>query len=265
MAIPVHEPSLLAPALRRPFGLFLNLNGTLAPIADRPEAAQVPPVARAAIAALVGRLDLVAVITGAPAAQAREMVGVDGVVYLGNHGQDRIGPNGDQNLAPPPSDALLAAAAAATRRCGDRGVFVEPKGAGVGIHFRAARNPRATRKHLLAALHAGEQAGQFRLVEGRCLLDLRPTHERDKGDAVTGLIDEYQLRGAIYLGDDRTDVPAFRALKRLRNAGGFGIAIGVSNDEAPEAARDYADFMVDDVSGVVRILGWLADRLPKRP
>ncbi|GIW06873.1 MAG: trehalose-phosphatase [Dehalococcoidia bacterium] len=261
MAIPVHEPAVLAPALRRPFGLFVNLNGTIAPIAPNPDEVRVAEPARRALLQLVDALDVVVIVTGAPVEQAHRLVGIDGILYLGNHGAEQIRPDGERRLVGTADDRLRRAAEDAVRRVGERKVSIEPKGRGIGIHFRSANNPRAVRKQLLAALQAGEHARHYRLVEGRCLLELRPVGERDKGDAVSEVLTERGIKGGLYIGDDRSDLPAFRAVRHLRDSGGFGIAVGVANDETRDAITDAADFLVDDIPGVVRILNWLTSTL----
>jgi trehalose 6-phosphate phosphatase len=266
MALPIHDPSVLAPALRRPFALFVNLHGTIAPIAPRPEEAEVAEPARRALAGVVGALDVVAVVSGASAEEAQRLVGVDGILYLGFHGCERLGPAGARGGVASPDERLAEAARAAIRRVGDRGLLIEPKGEGIGIHFRGAKNPRTARKQLFAALQAGEQANRYRLVEGRCLIELRPIDQRDKGDAVAAVLAERGIKGAIYVGDDRSDIPAFRAVQRLRAAGGFGVAVGVANDEAREVIAERADFLVvDGIPGVVRILTWLTATLGRVP
>ncbi|MCS6800642.1 MAG: trehalose-phosphatase [Chloroflexota bacterium] len=261
MALPLRAPSVLAPALRRPFGLFLNLNGTIAPIAPHPDAAVVLEPARRVLDQLVKELDLIVVVTGSPVAQARRMVGVPGIIYVGNHGSEGLGE--EESGASPADSRLWRAAEEAARRLADPEVFLEAKGQAVAIHFRGVRNRRATRKLLLAALHAGAQRRQYRLIEGRCLIELRPAESRDKGDAVAALLTERGIKGGLYIGDDASDVPAFRAVQRLCAAGGFGIAVGVASDEAPTAVADAADFLVEDVEGVVRILEWLCGKIAR--
>lgn len=265
MAIFIHEPAALAPALRRPFGLFLNLNGTLAPIAPRPEAAAVPDATRQVLKQVVTLADLVVVVTGAPREHARRLVGVEGIVYVGNHGCEHDGPDGARAGSPAVEARLQAAADDALRRLGDRRVLVERKGSGIGIHFRGARNPRAVRKQLLAALSPGHVRRHYHLVEGRCLIELRPVGGSDKGAAVTRLLTERAIVGALYLGDDRSDIPAFQAVRRLRATGGFGIAVAVANDEAVASVTEAADFLIDGDTGVLRVLEWLAGALSRVP
>ncbi|MDP9118997.1 MAG: hypothetical protein M3M93_01800, partial [Actinomycetota bacterium] len=67
-------------------GVFLDLDGTLAPIVARPELTRILPEVRPALTRIDRRLDVVAVISGRPSAQVRDLVDVDGVVIVGTHG-----------------------------------------------------------------------------------------------------------------------------------------------------------------------------------
>ncbi|HEV7664378.1 MAG TPA: trehalose-phosphatase, partial [Chloroflexota bacterium] len=70
-------------------GLVTDVDGTISPIVARPEDAAVLPAARDALAGLSHLLSMVAVVSGRRASDARAMVGVDGLVYVGNHGLER--------------------------------------------------------------------------------------------------------------------------------------------------------------------------------
>ena len=74
---------------RVPFGLITDVDGTISEIAPSPAEARVHPECKAQLSRLVGRLPLVAAISGRPVVEAKEMVGVDGMVYVGNHGLER--------------------------------------------------------------------------------------------------------------------------------------------------------------------------------
>ena len=71
---------------RAPFGLITDVDGTISEIASTPAEAVIHPECKSQLSRLVGRLPLVAAISGRPVLEAREMVGVDGMVYVGNHG-----------------------------------------------------------------------------------------------------------------------------------------------------------------------------------
>ena len=67
-------------------GLLLDVDGTLAPIVARPGDAAVPAATRDLLRDLAGRYALVACVSGRPEEDARRVVRVDGLVYVGEHG-----------------------------------------------------------------------------------------------------------------------------------------------------------------------------------
>ena len=93
MAVPdpndVTEPLRANPACG---AVLCDIDGTLAPIVDNPEAAAVPPAARAVLAELATRYRLVACVSGRRASAARRMVGLDELTYAGNHGLEVLRP-----------------------------------------------------------------------------------------------------------------------------------------------------------------------------
>jgi trehalose 6-phosphate phosphatase len=92
-----------------------------------------------------------------------------------------------------------------------------------------------------------------------------PLVDIDKGTAVTGLIKEHHLQGAIYVGDDVGDVPAFKAIRRARENKDFdGLAILVTGPETTQATLNEADFILTGVPETVRLLDWLVDKTADR-
>ena len=72
--------------------VLTDIDGTLAPIVERPELAAVPDGARAVLAELSGRFGIVGCVSGRRAAEARDLVGVEGIAYAGNHGLELLLP-----------------------------------------------------------------------------------------------------------------------------------------------------------------------------
>lgn len=246
---------------RRPSGLFADIDGTLSPIAPTPEAAAVPDAIKQALARLAERLDLVVAVTGRGVEDARRLVGLDQIGYVGNHGIERwedgrvrVHPLAEPHV--PRVRATLRALAAAIDL---PGLVFEDKGATASIHYRQAADPGAARTTLLRAIEQ-QRVPDLRVTEGRMVLNLLPPLELDKGRAVAELVGEHGLRGAVFVGDDVTDLDAIRALHRLREAGRLstlGIAV-LSLEGPPELARE-ADASVAGVEGVGRLLEALAD------
>lgn len=216
--------------------ILLDVDGTLAPIVERPEDASVPAEARAEVERLVGRYALVACISGRTGADARRLVNIDGAVYVGVHGLE---------LEPE------AEAWAGRLQEFAAGVdwAVEDKGVSVSFHFRQAPDEEAAVAYLR---DVAERARAVGLVPrfGRKVLELRPPVPADKGTAVRRLLGERGLTRALYAGDDTTDLDAFRALEDVE----LGVRVAVRSDEAPGELLDRADVTVESPAGLVRLL-----------
>ena len=97
----------------------------------------------------------------------------------------------------------------------------------------------------------GERLG-LRITVGRGVVEARPPIRADKGTAVRTLVEEYRPKKAMFMGDDTTDLDAFRELERLREEGRLReiLRVGVASDEGPPEIVTEADIVVDGVDGV---------------
>jgi trehalose 6-phosphate phosphatase len=258
-------PALVAAAaavLREPAAaLLVDLDGTLSRIAPRPELATIHPSARRAVRTLLGRLTLVAAISGRGASDARRLLDVPGVVYIGNHGMEAL--VGHQYWAHPEAAACRAHIATVLHDvavCIQRAdVRFEPKGLTASIHYRGVADPEAARETILAALAALPEAAPLYITEGRQVIEIRPPVALTKGTAVGCLVRRYGLRAALYLGDDRTDLDAVRTLQTARAEGQVhALTVAVTSSEAPTELLAAADGTVEGVAGVEVLLGALA-------
>ncbi|MGZ8694759.1 MAG: trehalose-phosphatase [Gaiellaceae bacterium] len=216
--------------------LLLDVDGTLAPIVDRPEDAAVPAETRSELARLRDRYGLVACISGRSGEDARRVVGLDGIRYVGSHGLE---------LAP--------GAAAWTGRLREFSSTVdwpvEDKGVTVSFHWRTAGDQDAAVAYLETVASRAREAGLDARF-GRKVLELRPPVRADKGTAVEALLAESGLRRALYAGDDTTDADAFRAVHALE----LGVAVAVGSAEAPPGLAEQADVVVEGTAGVLELL-----------
>ena len=107
---------------------------------------------------------------------------------------------------------------------------------------------------------AAEDAG-FTTHWGRKVLEIRPPVRIDKGAGIVSLLRDTDLVAAVYVGDDVTDIDAFRGLTELVEMGRLGSAVrvGVSSDEGPSELREEADAMVEGTDGVRELLKALLD------
>lgn len=204
--------------------LFLDFDGTLVLLADRPGAIAVPrhlpPLLDRVAAALHGRL---AILTGRALADLDRHLAAPHLAAAGSHGLELRGVEAEATAAPqalPEARAALAAFAA-----GAPGLLVEDKPAGVALHYRLAPEREAAALALAESLAA---ATGLAVQRGKMVVELRPPGA-DKGDAVRALMAEPPFAGArpVVVGDDLTDEDGFRAAAAL---GGFGILVGAARE-----------------------------------
>jgi trehalose 6-phosphate phosphatase len=244
--------------------ILTDVDGTLAPIAERAEDAAVPAAAREALATLSRRFGLVACVSGRQALEARRLVGLDELAYAGNHGLELLLP-GDEEPRPDPSlrgqetNAAESMAGLDLGALADAGLRQEDKGPIQALHWRGAVDEAAAEStaHEIAvgAGHAGLEPKW-----GRKVLEVRPLGGGGKDAAVAALLAGDKLDRAVYAGDDRTDLDAFRRLRELREAGELTLAacVGVLSPEGPPELGEESDLTVAGPAGWLAILEWLA-------
>ncbi len=244
--------------------ILTDIDGTLAPIVERPEEAAVPARASELLAALSERFGLVGCISGRQAVEARRLVGVEGISYAGNHGLELLLPGDekprlDASLEGRERDAAEFVAGLDAGEIASIGLRVEDKGPIQALHWRGADDERGAeaRAHELAAI-----AGRAGLEPhwGRKVLELRPVGGGGKDAAVAALLAPGGVAVATYAGDDRTDLDAFRRLRALREAGELeaAICVGVTSPEAPPELGEEADVRVEGPGGWLEVLEALA-------
>lgn len=247
-----------------PAGLVTDIDGTISPIVERPEEAVVLPRARRALTRLKGTLKVVAVVSGRPVTEARAMVDIDGLVYVGNHGLEIWGERGPELVpeARPWVPRLAAVLDDVKGRYAMPGVLVQNKGATASLHYRMAPDPDRARRELLEILAKCAITSGLRVEEGRMVINLLPPLTVTKGSAVTWIVREHRLDRLAYLGDDVTDAHAFRALAVLRQSGQVRtLGIGVVAPETPPSVRQLASACVSSVAAVAELLCRAADGL----
>ena len=216
--------------------IVLDVDGTLAPIVSRPEEARVPEETRRALERLVTRYALVACVSGRTGEDARRLVDVEGIRYVGSHGLE-MAPDAAEW-----SDEIH-------RFARDVDWPVEDKGLTVSFHYRQAEDEDAALEYLDQVAERARTAGLVARF-GRKVLEIRPPVNADKGTAVAALLDEAGLRRALYAGDDTTDLDGFRALDGLE----LGVRVAVSSDEAPAELVSAADVVVSSPAELLEVL-----------
>lgn len=247
---------LLDPIRARPgvAGILTDFDGTLSPIAPRPEDARPVDGASGGLAALAERYAVVAVVSGR---RAGEVAGLldrpPGVRCFGLYGlEDEDGPvdPAAAGMVGRIQEVLPEVERTASLVPGSR---VEPKALHVAVHYRGAADPQAARRVLVEGLGAVAGRYGFRIVEGKKVVELAPPEGPTKGDVVDRVTEDGALRTVLYAGDDLADVDAFAAVRRLAERGIGGVTVAVRSSEAPVELIAAADVLVDDPAGLVRL------------
>jgi trehalose-phosphatase len=219
--------------------IFLDFDGVLAPIVDRPEDAYPPQETRDELRRLIEVYALVAVVSGRGGEDVRARVAVDGLVYVGSHGLelDRQAERWRQQIAD------FASAAPWPRE------QTELKGLSVAFHFRHHPDERAA---VLELEELAESARDGGLVArfGRKVLEVLPPVGSNKGTAVRSLLDGAGLERALVAGDDTTDLDAFRAVEQLEHR----VRIAVLAPESPRLLAEHAEIVVGGTEEFLEIL-----------
>ena len=242
----------------RPMGLFVDIDGTIAPIIADPDAVTVSDEVRDALAALAAHITVVA-LTGRDVASARRFVGLDSVVYAGNHGTEWL-EEGRTSVLPEVQSyvpSMHALAETAKRRLSAlEGLYIEDKGPTISLHYRGTDDPSAARDEIHAVLRQTGEAGGLAISEGKMVVEVRPPLPVNKGTGLTRMVRRRGLRSGLVLGDDTTDVDAFVAMRNLR--GFAGLTVAVLAPDAPAGLLAAADYALSGTEAAQALLVWLA-------
>lgn len=246
----------------RSAALLLDLDGTLAPIVPRPEDAQMLPGTREVVTALAKDYALVAFISGRGLSDLERIADVPGVAYAGNHGMEVRNSNGQRRVVAevePFVNDIAAFAALVAPGLAEHDIGLEDKGVTLSLHTRLSADQAAAEEYLREHVAPLARERGLRPTAGRKVLEIRPPVTVDKGTASRELLSESSARYAAYLGDDRTDVDAWRALRELADEGALEapVAVGVTSDEAPPEVSAAADITVDGPDGALAALRFL--------
>lgn len=219
--------------------LFLDFDGVLAPIVERPTDAAPSAETRGELERLIARYALVAVVSGRTGADVTARVAVEGIEYVGSHGleQDPQAERWRRRLA-----AFAADAPWPVRE-------TEVKGLSIGFHYRERADEREAVRELDALADAARENGLVARY-GRKVLEVLPPLGSNKGTAVRALLEDRGLGRALAAGDDTTDLDSFAALDGLELA----VRVAVASAESPQALVDAADVVVDSTDEFVALL-----------
>src|SRR3954447_3996139 len=241
-----------------------DFDGTLALISRRPEDSRPLPGAIEALSALAARFRAVAIITGRPAQQVVELggfrgaPGLDDLIVFGQYGRERWHAATDKVTAPPvpPSVDTARPLVAALVSAAPAGTSLEDKGAALVVHVLEAADPDSAISAVTPELMKIALGAGLLIEPARLALELRPPGF-DKGQAVRQLVEDFDARAVVFIGDDRGDVPAYDMVETLRSEGLTGLTVASASPEV-QVLQDRADLVVDGPAGVVTFLDHLA-------
>ncbi|MBE0416899.1 MAG: trehalose-phosphatase [Coriobacteriia bacterium] len=237
--------------------VFLDYDGTLTPIVERPEDALLAPEMRERIRHLADRC-LVVVVSGRDVGFVVEQVALDTVLYLGSHGFDVVVPEGrelrqerlgefEAFLGPlEAAEAEITAAVAAVA-----GARIERKKYAIAVHYRQVAEEDIPEVEV-AVDEVLARHGELRKTGGKKVFELRPDIDWDKGRALLWVLEALGMDGdgyaPVYVGDDLTDEDAFAVVR------GRGLAVVVGSEDRPT----LAEFHVPDTDAAGEVLERLA-------
>ncbi|MGI8405843.1 MAG: trehalose-phosphatase [Thermomicrobiales bacterium] len=269
-SVPEVLDQVLAVLKSAPAAVLTDFDGTLSPVAPVPDAAFLHPDVARVLPELKERLHLLAVITGRATADASAKVGIPDLLYVGNHGLE-WSENGVYLAHPVGIEAERAVSETLAAIEDDlkseeielTGLLFENKRLSASIHYRLVTDPPAFEAHLIPIAERRAAEYGLRLSGGKMTLELRPTSSISKGTAVEQIVKDRGLNGAMFFGDDVTDVDAFRALKRLRADGLLksALAIGVLSTDTHPSVIAESDLLLGGVDDVAALFVALAEHL----
>ncbi len=249
--------------------VLLDIDGTLAPIVRHADDAHVPEATRTLLIEVSKRYGVVGCVSGRRAQAARQIVSIGSIAYIGNHGSELLRPGAtrveiDPEVAAWGERVREFALRVYTSEHQHLRVRTEDKDAIAAFHWRGAPDEQAAAAAVRVIAARAQEEG-LAVHWGRKVLEVRPPVPLDKGLGVTallsapsgaGAVDGHLFTAALYVGDDTTDLDAFRALRELERSNLLrsSVCAAVSSEEAPLELVREADLTIDGTSGVRGLL-----------
>ncbi len=232
--------------------LFLDYDGTLTPIVKKPRLAVLPKARRDTLKAIARAPHiLMAVISGRMLSDLKKKVSLRGIYYAGNHGFEIEGPKikitHPKALKAKPLLRQIKAKLQKTFK-DMKGIIIEDKILTLSLHYRLVSpgDFRKIKNIFPKIIKPYLKTKKIRITYGKKVFEIRPNVPWDKGRAVLWFIQKLAHGKKvlpIYIGDDRTDEDAFRALKKK----GITIRVGKSK-------KTHAQYYVKNVDAVYKFL-----------
>uniref|UniRef100_A0A6A7FPD3 Alpha,alpha-trehalose-phosphate synthase [UDP-forming]-like n=2 Tax=Hirondellea gigas TaxID=1518452 RepID=A0A6A7FPD3_9CRUS len=242
--------------------LLLDYDGTLAPIAPHPDLAVLPPETKKVLQRLANMPDVnIAIISGRSLENVKQMVGIEGITYAGNHGFQIRHPDGTMFIHPVPQEYLenLTKLRGSLKAICEHGAWLEDKGTGITFHFRAVDDALVP-DIMSKARQCFKDAG-IAVYPSHAAFEARPPVTWNKGRAAIYIlrtlfgVDWCDRISTIFAGDDNTDEDAMKTLQ------GMAITFRVTADKN---VRTLANYRLPSTDAVFTMLKWIERRLGAR-
>ena len=243
--------------------ILIDIDGTISKITPKPEEAVVTKSMRNELIKLREKFPMVGVISGRSVKNAMAMVDVDGLLYIGNHGMEYL-KNGKISIDLEAQKYLediknISRELESSDLSQVNGIIFEDKGICFSIHYRECESQETVRKEILEVIDNTDK-GDLKVTEGRKIVEIKPPVSRDKGFIIQKIVENYNLKRVIYLGDDITDFDAFTKLRGLGKNNNIQTAsVLVLSSEIPDYLKNSSSFYVKSVDEVQRFFKWLTN------
>lgn len=222
--------------------LLIDYDGTLTPIVKKPELANLSLQMKECLQELAGNPHLtLGIISGRTMEDLQERVGLNGIIYVGNHGLEIEGPgityvNPVARETKPFLHSLCQDIS--KELAGIKGAIIEDKGLTLSLHYRLVDEAQVGELNRIFCEIAKSFAapGRIKVGEGRMVYEVKPAVDWDKGKAIALIAQNLSWKGeplTIFLGDDVTDYDGFRMVDK---SGGISIYVG---EEDAESVAQY--------------------------
>ena len=245
--------------------IMTDIDGTIAPIVERPDEVAVHPRAPDILRTLRDRYGLVACLSGRRAVEASQIVGVEGLTYSGNHGLETLEPGTREIRLDLALRGHADAAGSFVDNLSDERLErvqlrLEDKGPIQALHWRGADDEPAA-EAVAKEIAAEAEAVGLEPHWGRKVLEVRPAGGDGKAAAVSSLLTGGDIEVAVYAGDDVTDIDAFMRMRELHgeSEGLMDVyCLGIGSPEGPPGLAEHADVLLDGPDHWIEVLDRIA-------
>ena len=242
--------------------IITDIDGTISTITPLPHQAVLTSDMKGILNEIQQKYKLLAIITGRSLEDALKMINIPGVLYIGNHGMEYQRNNEIKTdkkiLNYIPQINNLHEDLKQESNIKIPGIIIENKNTSISIHYRSTKDPQKVRKIIIDTLKNIKTIKGLQIKEGKKIIELRPPTGNDKGKIINKIVKNYGANQLVYLGDDVTDVDAFKKISKLNNQKRIeGTTIIVQSNETPEFVKNSAEYYVDGVEDVKNFFKWL--------